>query len=592
MVFGGRDFGQQDAALRTFNLQLSKHARAAEWREAIKLFRSGTGLQRDVVTFGTVVKAIGKALLWRQVLHWLKYVASSSLAGSTILLNTALSCLSDASRWRSAVEVYARSTKTSVQCDVITGNNLISACHLQWQKCLQQAGKIQQEGIKTDIVTHNVVLASFDGTTWTSAMAWLSNTLEKGLQRTAVTYGTAISVHDVKEDFRTGNRAWERSLLCAEQVRTATLEPSIILGNAAITSCERASRWMWSLTLLSTLSQLLQPNLVSLAALGSACDEATCWKTSLSLMNRVPQWFGAETSSRMRSAATACINTVMSASGKVRHWSRSLQLVEDMVFLRLTPSSTTVTCLLMTAAADAEDVVTGLVKQLCNEVRPDIFHLNALLGSFARRSAWHRALYAASTAAVDAVGARATWAALPSDGWQRAIDAMEYFQISHASVASYTSIIDCCVDVWAVTFQLFSELLLDALVPDVVTSNAILRSCGQGDPARWLNAYQLLQRTQHQDVITYTSILSACAGNWTVVLALLGTMQSKRLQASRLTYLAAMDSFGYARDEDHSRDFSTLATMIRDCRGVLLPWRWQMEPELSWDADIAQRLAV
>lgn len=38
------------------------------------------------------------------------------------------------------------------------------------------------------------------------------------------------------------------------------------------------------------------------------------------------------------------------------------------VFLRLTPSSTTVTCLLMTAA-DAEDVVTGLVKQLCNEAR-------------------------------------------------------------------------------------------------------------------------------------------------------------------------------------------------------------------------------
>ena len=38
------------------------------------------------------------------------------------------------------------------------------------------------------------------------------------------------------------------------------------------------------------------------------------------------------------------------------------------VFLHLTPSSTTVTCLLMTAA-DAEDVVTGLVKQLCNEAR-------------------------------------------------------------------------------------------------------------------------------------------------------------------------------------------------------------------------------
>jgi hypothetical protein len=54
-----------------------------------------------------------------------------------------------------------------------------------------------------------------------------------------------------------------------------------------------------------------------------------------------------------------------------------------------------------------------------------MFHLNALLGSFARRSAWHRALHVASTAAVDAVGARATWAALPSDGWQRAIDAME-----------------------------------------------------------------------------------------------------------------------------------------------------------------------
>lgn len=169
-----------------------------------------------------------------------------------------------------------------------------------------------------------------------------------------------------------------------------------------------------------------------------------------------------------------------------------------------------------------------------------MFHLNALLGSFARRSAWHRALHVASTAAVDAVGARATWAALPSDGWQRAIDAMEYFQIA-ASVASYTSIIDCCVDVWAVTFQLFSELLLDALVPDVVTSNAILRSC---DPAGWLNAFQL-HSTQHQDIITYTSMLSASAGKWTVVLALLGDMQSRRLQASRLTYLAAMDSFGY-----------------------------------------------
>lgn len=41
-----------------------------------------------------------------------------------------------------------------------------------------------------------VVLASFNGTTWTSAMAWLSNMLDKGLQRTTVTFGTAISVHD------------------------------------------------------------------------------------------------------------------------------------------------------------------------------------------------------------------------------------------------------------------------------------------------------------------------------------------------------------------------------------------------------------
>ena len=60
------------------------------------------------------------------------------------------------------------------------------------------------------------------------------------------------------------------------------------------------------------------------------------------------------------------------------------------------------------------------------EVRPDMFHLNALLGSLGRRAAWCRAMHAVRAAtAFDAVSARATWAALPREEWRQAVGSTE-----------------------------------------------------------------------------------------------------------------------------------------------------------------------
>eukprot|EP00434_Breviolum_minutum_P018407 symbB.v1.2.016240.t1/scaffold1233.1/size237523/2 len=508
-------------------------------------------------------------------------VGTCGLASNTILLNSALSYLSDATKWKSAEELYYQSLKTlSFQCDVVTGNNMISACQRggQWRTCLQRAGEMKQNALKIDTVTQNVVLAAFAGSHWILAMDWLRRHRDGGLQPTPVTFGTAISVyHDCQGTLHKGY--WESSLQLAEQVRKSALELGVVLCNAAMASCERGCRWLWSATLLTSLSQLdCQHNMVSLAALSSACDEAaevSCWQRSFVVLDRVPQWLVPEISSRMRSAATACFNTAMSASGKVRQWFRSFHLVEALVVARLSPSSTTVTCLLTAAGGDAEDVALGLVTGLLKKVRPDMFHLNALLGSLGRRAAWRRAMHAVRAAtAFDAVSARATWAALPREEWRQAVGSTEYFGLCQGSVASYNTLIDCCVDAWAVAFQLLSLLLRHALVPDTVSHNAVLQSC---DSDQWCIAIYLLHHAMHEkDVITYTSIfssLSSSFGRWKHILALLSDMRLNGLQASKLTCLAAMDSFGQGLwSGDRSRDFSTPAAnqFVSRRREVLL----------------------
>lgn len=53
-----------------------------------------------------------------------------------------------------------------------------------------------------------------------------------------------------------------------------------------------------------------------------------------------------------------------------------------------------------------------------------------------------------------------------------------------------TRLVRGCVDAWAVAFQLLSLLLRHALVPDTVSHNAVLQSCGSDAAKRWKSTNQ------------------------------------------------------------------------------------------------------
>ncbi|CAK9045542.1 unnamed protein product [Durusdinium trenchii] len=502
----------------------------------------GRQLRCDAVSFGTVVKLCSKDLQWQQSLGCLNEVASRAVRlRGAVLVNGVLSTLSGAARWAAAQELVAQGF-TSLRCSVITANSLMSTYQRaqQWPRAFAASRHMAQRALGLDVVTQNALIHS----SWRLGLAYRRLT-----HPTAVTLGSLISAPN--EDTAKRPSVWGRCLQFFAQVRHFALQLSVVLCNAALTACEKGCRWALSLALMSSFGvQRVQPNAVSLSALGSALGESDRhsstspslrWRASLELVELAPSM--RPTGSRMRSAATATFNVAISAVGDVRHWAQSLHLLERLVMCRLSPSSTTVTAVLSAAGAQAQQ----LVRRLCHEVRPDTFHLNALLGAHQRRAAWALALQAARGArsSADEVGARAVWGALRLQSWRWSLELLEWFGAKE--VATFTSIIDGCQDAWRVATQLFHQLLDLGLQPNLVASNALHASCAFS--TAWLQSLHLLRWTrarQVPDLLTATSALSALRGGgpqrWTQVTTLFSHLRLWRLCANQVTFLAAAES--------------------------------------------------
>eukprot|EP00439_Symbiodinium_sp_Y106_P031896 s1551_g3.t2 len=535
----------------TLNTELAQHSRTSRWVDALRLLRErSSNVQPDIISIGAVVHALGRAFRWHLCLSQLREASSEALLPNTILANTAITCCGQSSRWQVAAAIFAGGIP-QLKPDLVSGNALATAYQRasRWHSSCGVLSLLPALSIFPDTVTHNAALAGLVGR-WQQAGSLLRRMARALLQQSVVSLGTLVTVHG-------DSSRWPAALVLAGQVTEQALQITTTICNAVISACEEGSLWARSTSLLSLFALLCRPSLITLAALSSTHGKADVWQSSTAIVHSMlGEHLGAE-GSLFRSAATACYNAALSAAGRSRRWVASLGLAAGLLERRLTPSAITLNSLAAACASSVEGEAraVSLMARLSEEhLRADNFWYNTLITSATRRQEWARALVLLSQLREgglkpDAIACRASLSSCKvRQCWPAAISLMAVFASFAVSeeAASRSSLLDCFDDssTWEVTGSLMGRWQVMGWLPDTVAVNAALGTCTRW--RHWLPALKHLDvHRRCLDVITCTSAIAACAGrHWRSALALAGKLRLQGIRASRLTYLAAMESFG------------------------------------------------
>ncbi|CAE7313580.1 EMB2654 [Symbiodinium sp. CCMP2592] len=562
----------------TLNTELAEHSRTSRWVDALRLLRErSSNVQPDIISIGAVVHALGRALRWHLCLSQLREASSEALLPNTIVANTAITCCGQSSRWQVAAAIFDGGIP-QLKRDLVSGNALATAYQRasRWHSSCGVLSLLPALSIFPDTVTHNAALAGLVGR-WQQAGSLLRRMARALLQKSVVSLGTLVTVHG-------DSSRWPAALVLAGQLREQALQITTTICNAVISACEEGSLWARSTSLLSSFALLCRPSLITLAALSSTHGKADVWQSSTAIVHSMlGEHLGAE-GSLFRSAATACYNAALSAAGRARRWAASLGLAAGLLERRLTPSAITLNSLAAACASSVEGearAVSLMARLSEDHLRADNFWYNTLITSATRRKEWARALVLLSQLREgglkpDAIACRASLSSCKvRQSWPAALSlmaALASFSVPEEE-ASLSSFLDCLDDscAWQVTGSLLSRWGAMGRLPDTVAINAALGTCTRW--RHWLPALKHLDvHRRCLDVITCTSAIAACAGrHWRPALALAEELRLQGIRASRLTYLAAMESFGPVNLwSDECKDRS------RSRNGSWTTWPWAL----------------
>ncbi|CAJ1401757.1 unnamed protein product [Effrenium voratum] len=308
----------------------------------------------------------------------------------------------------------------------------------------------------------------------------------------------------------------------------------------AIGANAREAQWREALELLTRAEALeLQVNLISYNAAANACEKAERWPEVLDLVGGL--------NDKSLQGDRFSLSSLLSALSAGHHWQAATRALSDRSFQpdAVAYNAALGGCSTASGWAPGLELLEGLRQEglQCN-----IFLLNSCL---ALRSSWARAV------ALLRLGAR--WALEPTlvtrsaamaaafERWPLALGQLSSLSSHRPNLVIFKTVLgSCAAGGWqpalALLFQAAPRHLRS--LPSRSCSEALGACARHGEWQQALAALRALEELQVElNVVSYTSAISACAGQWEQALLAFEHLRSS-IQASVVSYNSAISSCG------------------------------------------------
>ncbi|CAJ1424175.1 unnamed protein product [Effrenium voratum] len=313
-------------------------------------------------------------------------------------------------------------------------------------------------------------------------------------------------------------RQWRAAADALRDLERSALRGSLVTQNAGIAA---ATTWYEALGVLGLLGlRQFRPDAVSCNTALNACDQT--WRQALGLL------------AAALTALTATVvtwNATISAGGKSEQWLQAVGVLDSAQSAALKAD---VISFNASMSACRWEAASGLFKELRGKaLRPTAVTFGSTISACERSTSaqWPKAVHALCMAAscgveTGTIAYNACISALEQGQWEQVLCLFHRLMISglQPSITTCNALITACAsEEWRRALTTLLTLPSLKLRADIVTFNACIRACDEG--GQWERALLLFSEAQRRrlqpSAVTYSSIITACAGRWRQVLLLL-----------------------------------------------------------------------
>lgn len=191
-------------------------ADAREWAEAINIFEQlrSDGVQPNVIIYGALINALGKAGRHQQCLDLYREMPSYHVVPNTIVVNSVLQSCCVAKKWMQAVELFQEMIAEGLYPDQVTYGtmiNIMGKAYL-WKEALAFFEDMKLHFQPTDVALTSCVAACTKSQNWEVAMQLFDDHLafRSKSKLSTVTYNAILNVLASCGQWRRAMDIWNR----------------------------------------------------------------------------------------------------------------------------------------------------------------------------------------------------------------------------------------------------------------------------------------------------------------------------------------------------------------------------------------------
>eukprot|EP00435_Cladocopium_sp_Y103_P045577 s827_g13.t1 len=447
---------------------------------------------------------------WPLALQWQLLGSCCALERDVVALGTEVRVQERAGRWQNAVELLGEAEKFGVKMEIITCNTVLSSCQskAEWQKCF-------------DLVRLMLALSVTSG-------------LEQDVVPNSFTYCALFSACEKAADAG----AWRMALEGLQLLPCRRLMPETILGNAVLSACGKAGKW------------------ISATALLGDCDDCS-WKKNDVSVNAVLGGFGSEACvglwrrgqvlfQSMRAEGLKCnlisCNSLMTIFEKNREWRHAQNiLATGLSCFGVTEDAVTLNAMLSAYEKGyqwrcAQWQLACVVKS--NPKMVSVVTLSACISAYGVAAAWERAVHLYKNLVDFGIQPNSVTCGAALGACERGRSWSLALGLAEASTSLGLGPVELNAALTACSYSHVTDRALSfaqqmvakhRLQVDVVTCNTILSLCSH--EGLWLQSIQLLQggsmgsmaldgwdgldgldfRNLQPDILSFGAALASCA---------------------------------------------------------------------------------
>ncbi|CAE7626876.1 unnamed protein product [Symbiodinium sp. CCMP2456] len=270
---------QETSILQSYSRAISCHGRRQLWRTALEAFWQLQTMQLriDTVAHGAIVNACGRSAAWHHGWHLLSGARFHSLQENTIVFNGAITAVGKT--WRQSLRLLTCIGCKNVQVDIVTISTMVSSCGAghHWLQGLILFQALRKLAVEGDIVAGNAVLNTLD-----QSMRWQQCAHSFAQLRGTALQPSAISLNSLISASSTEGR-WQYAACCFTQAHSLTLQQDAFSQSSLVRACELAEEWQVALWCVGCSSSL---SLVLCNAAVSTCEKSSRWEVAARLLKQ------------------------------------------------------------------------------------------------------------------------------------------------------------------------------------------------------------------------------------------------------------------------------------------------------------------